>query len=107
MLKGGNEKHVANAPHPLYRIDGAWFICMDAWLEPRENDCRVFSFGINEDFSFDKHMNEELGCHVYSFDPEVEAVMFARLRASQPGIDDSPVLKVNEKWRFYRLDITK
>ena len=50
--------------------DGGWDICVSEPYKPK-NDCLVYSFGINNDFSFDDAMAMEYGCHVRAFDPSV------------------------------------
>ena len=68
MRMGGSEAAVKNAPNPLWRIDGAWFICLDASLNMEKNKkCNVLSFGINYDYSFDLHFIEKFGCTHINF----------------------------------------
>lgn len=98
-------QYVANAPHPLYRIDGAWFVCLDGKLAPRQDDCHVLSFGVNRDYTFDKAMTTNYGCHVYSFDPLIEDTLFANIRSSDPRLVFSVVLNVTDKWKFYKLGV--
>lgn len=101
MMKriGGN---IQNSPHPLYRIDGAWFICLDGQLGPKKDECNVLSFGINNDYSFDLEMNRDFGCSVFSFDPIVEADIFSKIRSSNNNLAQSVQIKVNPKWTFYK-----
>ena len=96
---GGN---IQNSPHPLYRIDGAWFICLDGQLAPKKDDCNVLSFGISNDYSFDLEMNRDFGCSVFSFDPIVEADIFSKIRSSNNNLAQSVQIKVNPKWTFYK-----
>lgn len=51
-------------------IDGQKAVCLDAGVAPPPGFCVVYSFGISDDWSFDKAM-EAYGCDVYSFDPSV------------------------------------
>jgi Methyltransferase domain len=51
-------------------IDGQKTICMDPGVAPDPQDCLVYSFGINNEWSFDK-MVEGYGCQVYAFDPSM------------------------------------
>ena len=99
---GGPPEYLKNAPHPLYRIDGAWFICLDGNLAPRKDNCNILSFGINHDFTFDEIMNKEYGCRVHSFDPFVEAGFFKDIRRKNKSLNKSSILPVNPKWTFYR-----
>ena len=96
---GGN---IQNTPHPLYRIDGAWFICLDGELAPKKYDCNVLSFGINNDYSFDLEINRDFGCSVFSFDPKIEADIFSKIRSSNKNFAKSVEIKVNPKWSFYK-----
>ncbi|KAK6962369.1 methyltransferase-like protein 24 [Biomphalaria glabrata] len=50
--------------------DGGWEVCDDPDVRPRE-PCTIYSFGINNDFSFDDDAANVYGCHVYSFDPSM------------------------------------
>lgn len=97
---GGPADFVKNAPHPLYRIDGSWFVCFDGGLAPRNDHCNVLSFGINNDYSFDETMNQQYGCHVHSFDPFVENEFFKSKRKDSL----TSVIQVNPKWTFYRYN---
>ena len=99
---GGPSGYIQNSPHPLYRIDGAWFICLDRQLAPKKDDCNVLSFGINNDYSFDFEINRDFGCSVYSFDPIVEADIFSKIRSSNNNLAQSVEIKVNPKWTFYK-----
>lgn len=51
--------------------DGGWEICDDPDVRPKDNDCIIYSFGINNEFSFDDHAAKAYGCHVYCFDPSM------------------------------------
>ena len=60
--------------------DGGWEICDDPAVRPRPGPgCIVYSFGINYDFSFDDHVAQIYGCHVYSFDPSMKDETHNRL----------------------------
>lgn len=103
---GGQPQFVKNAPDRMFRIDGAWFVCLDNGLFPKPDSCIVFSFGINYDYSFDEEMIKLYSCNVHSFDPIVEAGPFNQVRLSNPSLANAPTLKVNDKWTFYKLGIT-
>ena len=98
-------KDIENA-HPLYRIDGGWFVCFDKNLAPINQNCLILSFGIHGDYSFDEKFNQNFKCHVESFDPYVEADFFRQIRRTKSD-DNSPTLIVNDKplWRFHRIGI--
>ena len=103
---GGFPSKISKTNDALWRIDGAWFICFDGKLAPKKDSCNVLSFGISTDESFDLDFNSNYGCNVFSFDPFVEAEMFAKIRQSDPSLKDSNLIKVNPKWFFYRIGVT-
>ncbi len=103
---GGLANLVSQTNDPLWRIDGAWFICFDEKLAPKKDSCNILSFGINKDESFDSAFNTNYGCNVFSFDPFVEAEIFSKIRQSDPSLKDSNLIKVNSKWFFYRIGVT-
>lgn len=51
-------------------LDGQKAVCLDPTIAPRPDRCLVYSFGINNEWSFDEAM-AEYGCQVYSFDPSM------------------------------------
>ncbi|XP_033735868.1 uncharacterized protein LOC117324225 isoform X2 [Pecten maximus] len=52
------------------RKDGGWDVCPnDRYLQ--KDNCLVYSFGINNDFSFDDEIARDYGCKVHSFDPSM------------------------------------
>lgn len=61
MRVGGQAEYRANAPNELYRIDGAWFVCLDDELAPQKNNCNIFSFGVNHDYSFEDDITHNFG----------------------------------------------
>ncbi|XP_064603144.1 probable methyltransferase-like protein 24 [Liolophura sinensis] len=52
--------------------DGGWEVCDDPHVRPPQNNCLVYSFGINNDFSFDDMVALHYGCEVHSFDPSMK-----------------------------------
>ena len=50
-------------------IDGGWDVCHDMMQKINLKNCIVYSFGINNDFSFDDDMANTYNCNLYSFDP--------------------------------------
>ena len=101
---GGNPFFVKNAPDPLWRIDGAWYVCFDNNII-KIGDCKVLSFGINTDPSFDKVMNEKYQCLVHSFDPFIEDDSFKKIRISKPELENAVSLNVNKNWVFHKIGI--
>ena len=104
---GGWEETMKKVPDKLYRIDGAWFVCFDNKIAPVVNKCRILSFGINNDYSFDQEFNRAYKCQVESFDPFLESKIFSDIRSKSDSLKTSPSLVVNENplWRFHRIGI--
>jgi hypothetical protein len=50
-------------------IDGQYPVCLDP-IPPTPGHCLVYSFGINNEWSFDQHF-DSYGCQVYSFDASI------------------------------------
>jgi len=67
---GGNKKVAGQKPK--IGAEGGWPICLDYWNISERPICNVFSFGINNDFSFDDEVYDRWRCKVYSFDPSME-----------------------------------
>ena len=52
--------------------DGSKFICMDDLMSDIKNgECLIYSFGIDEDWSFEDVMSK-VGCKIYAHDPTVD-----------------------------------
>jgi hypothetical protein len=103
---GGMNGQVAAANgDALFRVDGAWFVCMDRLVRPYPNECTILSFGISSDESFDEAMNEKYKCHVHSFDPNIETSRFAHVRSSKPELAEAVKLQVNPSWHFYKVGL--
>ena len=52
-------------------VDGQKSVCMDPDFAPKANNCLVYSFGINNEWTFDDAM-DLFGCKVYAFDPSMK-----------------------------------
>lgn len=50
--------------------DGHKAVCLDPFISPKYNECLAYSFGINNEWTFDEAMSQ-FGCNVYSFDPSM------------------------------------
>lgn len=59
-------QHHVGGTHKFGEEDGAWDVCYDRLAPP----CVVYSFGIADDWSFDKAL-ADFGCEVHSFDPSI------------------------------------
>jgi len=53
-------------------LDGGWDICLAEPYRPKP-PCLVYSFGINNDFSFDDAVSASFNCTVRCFDPSMTA----------------------------------
>jgi hypothetical protein len=51
-------------------LDGQKAVCIDPMVAPEPNKCLVYSFGIQNEWSFDEQM-ELYGCEVFAFDPSM------------------------------------
>ena len=51
-------------------LDGQKAVCLDTQVRPMPKKCLVYSFGVNNEWSFEDVM-EKYGCDVYSFDPSM------------------------------------
>jgi predicted small secreted protein len=102
---GGKKEYIQNAPNNLWRIDGAWFICLDESFKLNKNNCLVYSFGINNDYTFDQVIRYEYECNIYSFDPFIEADVFKAKRNELKAYKTNK-LEMDKKWIFYRLGIS-
>lgn len=58
-------------------LDGGWDICLAESYRPKP-PCLVYSFGINNDFSFDDAVSSNFNCTVRSFDPSMSAKDYRR-----------------------------
>ncbi len=52
-------------------FDGQKAVCLDTEVAPKAGSCIIYSFGINNEWSFDETM-ENYGCQVFSFDPSMK-----------------------------------
>ena len=58
-------------------LDGQKAVCLDVSVAPKAGKCLVYSFGINNEWSFDDAMSQ-YGCQVYAFDPSMKKESFNR-----------------------------
>ncbi|XP_071103014.1 probable methyltransferase-like protein 24 [Haliotis cracherodii] len=50
---------------------GGWDVCVDGHYKLKKDNCIVYSFGIDNDFSFDDDVADTFGCEVHAFDPSM------------------------------------
>lgn len=83
---------------PIGNIDGQKTMCMDLGLAPKSKNCLVYSFGINNQWSFDDAM-ESYGCQIYAFDPSMSQedhdhtpnIHFFKLGIGSEDVEHDPV----------------
>jgi hypothetical protein len=103
---GGSDDFINGAPDMMTRIDGAWYVCLDRALRPLAINCTLLSFGIHNDYTFDVAFKNAYSCHVHSFDPRIEAMLFSEIRKANPKLLKSPVLKIDNYWTFYKIGLS-
>ena len=91
-----------------YWIDGGYSFCMDRGMMPDwRRGCLVYSFGINNEWSFDEAM-ERYGCQVFSFDPSMDSPDHdhtANIHFYRMGIAAENVVKhPTTGWKLLTLD---
>lgn len=83
--------------------DGHKAVCLDSSVAPKYNECLVYSFGINNEWTFDEAM-ATFGCKVYSFDPSMglqdharsERIFFFNMGLREEG----STLKFPKSWNM-------
>ncbi|RUS70975.1 hypothetical protein EGW08_021257 [Elysia chlorotica] len=90
--------------HTMVRLgnlkDGGWETCSDPAYRPRK-PCIIYSFGINDDFTFDDEVSKFYGCHVHSFDPST--TMRDHKRSNQITFHAIGVANFDGTWRTWRM----
>ena len=92
--------------------DGHKSVCLDASVAPIYGDCLVYSFGINNQWTFDDAM-DQMHCQVYSFDPSMgvadhnrtDRIHFYSIGLS--GEDRDDIVVKQKKWKMRTLKVTK
>ena len=106
-------------------VDGQKAVCLDPTIRPekasggwppvtdKESECLVYSFGINNDWTFDEAM-QSFGCRVYAFDPSMDLGNHNRtpkIHFYNVGLGDRDQIRLNErdpsnksKWTMKSLD---
>ena len=87
-------------------IDGQKTVCMDPEIVPVSASCIVYSFGINNEWSFDRTF-EQFGCDVYAFDPSMNMKdnnFTRRIHFYQLGISNKDNDHGVKNWKLRTLD---
>ena len=58
-------------------LDGQKTVCLDPEVRLLPGECLVYSFGVNDEWSFEDQM-ENFGCDVFAFDPSMNQSYLAR-----------------------------
>ncbi|CAL4085157.1 unnamed protein product, partial [Meganyctiphanes norvegica] len=61
------KEQVGGVLHKTNALDGDKWVCFDKGFKP--DNCVVYSFGINNEWSFDDAMDQKHHCKVFAFDP--------------------------------------
>ena len=91
--------------YPPSGIDGQKAVCLDAGLAPKVDDCVVYSFGIDNEWSFDEAM-EQYGCSVFAFDPSMnkrDHEHSAKIRFFNMGLLQRDEDSGFNRWKFRTL----
>ena len=84
--------------------DGHKAVCLDNTVAPVYNNCLVYSFGINNQWSFDEDM-ARYGCNVYSFDPSMKVESHRRSKHIQffnVGLSGKDEIRPVLQWKMER-----
>ena len=103
-------------------LDGQKAVCLDPLVRPERSsggwpvvttkftECLVYSFGINNDWTFDEAM-EAFGCRVYAFDPSMNATNHnhtSKIHFYNLGLGDRDETwrapKTTKNWKMKSLD---
>lgn len=88
----------------LLSLDGQKSVCLDPEVRPYPKECLVYSFGVNNEWSFEDQM-ESYGCDVFAFDPSMNITSVdrgAKIRFFGYGIGERDSTG-NNGWQFKRL----
>jgi hypothetical protein len=82
--------------------DGQKAVCLDRLIAPVYKNCLVYSFGINNQWTFDDAM-AQFGCQVYSFDPSMGVSDYDRsqqIHFYNLGLSGKDEIQANTKWKM-------
>ncbi|XP_045036631.1 methyltransferase-like protein 24 isoform X1 [Daphnia magna] len=86
-------------------IAGQKAVCIDPNVAPQPNQCLVYSFGIDNEWSFDEYM-EQYGCEVFAFDPSMNVESHdhsPRIHFYNWGLSNQDEHNVFENWTMRSL----
>ena len=90
-------------------VDGQYPVCLDPEVKPissKEKRCIVYSFGINDDWSFDEAL-EKYGCDVFAFDPSMNKTDHnhsENIHFYSIGLGDENYITAVDSWKLMTLD---
>jgi hypothetical protein len=87
-------------------IDGQKAVCMDPDVKPNSTNCLIYSFGINNEWSFEK-MFESYDCQVYAFDATMkkeDSVNSDKIHFHRIGLWDDDTDNVPQGRKLRTLD---
>ena len=82
--------------------DGHKAVCLDQSISPVYGNCLVYSFGINNQWTFDDAM-AQFGCQVYSFDPSMGVGDYDRsqqIHFYSIGLSGKDEVHPSKKWKM-------
>ena len=82
--------------------DGHKAVCLDQSISPVYGNCLVYSFGINNQWTFDDAM-AQFGCQVYSFDPSMGVGDYDRskqIHFYSLGLSGKDEVHATTKWKM-------
>ena len=89
-------------------IDGQYPVCLDNEMKPFSSNnrrCIAYSFGINNDWSFDEAL-EKFGCEIFSFDPSMNQADHdhsQHIHFYKIGLGPSKIVN-DRNWKLMSLD---
>ncbi|XP_067662378.1 probable methyltransferase-like protein 24 [Haliotis asinina] len=105
-----NMNHMCHRRLRMGRVgDGGWEVCDDEEFRPVA-PCLVYSFGINNDFTFDDDVAKNYRCQVLSFDPSMNRSSYQRsplVHFYDLGIAESDRVVKGKGWQLRSLSSLK